>query len=61
MALAMNKCISGMFLQEYQANVGVRSQTSIESDIQKHFIYTQAVKAVAEDSSFGQEPKGRSS
>jgi hypothetical protein len=44
-----------MFLQEYEAKLRQRAT------YKKYFIYMQAVKTMAEDSSFGQEPKGRSS
>jgi hypothetical protein len=32
-----------------------------ENDVQKHFVYMQAVETVAEDSGFDHKPKGRRS
>jgi hypothetical protein len=38
-----------------------KAQTSTESSIQKHFIYTQAIKTMVEGGDFGHKSKGRNS
>ena len=38
-----------------------RSQTSTESNTQKHLVDTQVIKTMAEGSDFGHKSKGRSS